>query len=47
VTEGVYDPRQGDFATAGSVDFELGVAQRGVRVSAAYGMFHTFRGLAL
>lgn len=47
VTEGVYDPRQGDFATAGSVDFDLGVARRGVRVSAAYGSFHTFRGLAL
>jgi TonB family protein len=47
VTEGVYDPRQGDFAIAGSVDFDLGVARRGVRTSAAYGMFHTFRGLAL
>jgi iron complex outermembrane receptor protein len=47
VTEGVYDPRQGDFATAGSVDFDLGVARRGVLTSAAYGMFHTFRGLAL
>lgn len=47
VTEGVYDPRQGDFATAGSIDFDLGVARRGVQLSAAYGMFHTFRGLAL
>ena len=25
VTEGVYDPRQGDFAVAGSIDFDLGV----------------------
>ena len=47
VTEGVYDPRQGDFATAGSIDFDLGVTRRGVHASAAYGMFHTFRGLAL
>ena len=47
VTEGVYDPRQGDFATAGSIDFDLGVARRGVQLSASYGMFHTFRGLAL
>jgi TonB family protein len=47
VTEGVYDPRQGDFATAGSIDLDLGVARRGVRLSAAYGSFHTFRALAL
>src|SRR4051812_48987085 len=27
VVEGVYDPRQGDFAVAGSIDFDLGVAE--------------------
>ncbi|HEX6239563.1 MAG TPA: TonB-dependent receptor [Polyangiales bacterium] len=47
VTEGVYDPRQGDFAVAGSADFELGVEQRGLLFSSGYGSFHTFRELAL
>ncbi len=47
VVEGVYDPAQGDFAVAGSADFELGVEQRGARVSTSYGRFHTFRELAL
>lgn len=47
VTEGVYDPRQGDFATAGTVELDLGVATRGVLASAAYGSFDTFRALAL
>jgi iron complex outermembrane receptor protein len=47
VTEGVYDPRQGDFAVAGSADFELGVEQRGIRLSSGYGSFRTFRELAV
>lgn len=49
VVEGVYDPRQGDFATAGSIDFRLGVPERarGVRLSASYGSFDTFRALAV
>jgi iron complex outermembrane receptor protein len=47
VVEGVYDPAQGDFAVAGSADFELGVEQRGARVSTSYGRFDTFRELAL
>ncbi|HEY6880751.1 MAG TPA: TonB family protein, partial [Polyangiales bacterium] len=47
VIEGVYDPAQGDFAVAGSADFELGVEQRGARVSSSYGAFHTYRELAL
>ncbi len=47
VTEGVYDPRQGDFAVAGTVDFELGVEKRGIQLSSGYGSFHTFRELAL
>ncbi len=44
VREGVYDPRQGDFATAGSIDFRLGVEDRGVRITGSYGLFDTFRG---
>jgi iron complex outermembrane recepter protein len=47
VVEGVYDPAQGDFAVAGSADFELGVEQRGVRLASSYGAFHTFRELML
>ncbi len=47
VTEGVYDPAQGDFAVAGTVDFRLGVREqdRGVLSSTTYGSFHTFRQL--
>ena len=47
VIEGVYDPAQGDFAVAGSADFELGVEQRGILLSSSYGAFDTFRELAL
>jgi TonB family protein len=47
VTEGVYDPRQGDFATAGSVDLDLGVETRGTRLRAGYGSFNGVRALAL
>lgn len=45
VSEGVYDPRQGDFAVAGSIDMRLGVAaaDRGVRLRSSYGAFRTFR----
>jgi iron complex outermembrane recepter protein len=47
VTEGVYDPRQGDFATAGSIDFDLGVERRGIQLRTSYGSFDTFRALVL
>ncbi len=47
VIEGVYDPRQGDFATAGSIDFDLGVSRRGIQLRTSYGSFDTFRGLVL
>jgi iron complex outermembrane receptor protein len=47
VTEGVYDPRQGDFATAGSIDFDLGVERRGIQLRTTYGSFDTFRALIL
>ncbi|MCG5053359.1 MAG: TonB-dependent receptor [Myxococcales bacterium] len=39
VIEGPFDPRQGDFAVAGSARFELGLAQRGVSARAGYGSF--------
>jgi len=44
VTEGVTDPRQGDFAVAGSIDIRLGVpkAERGVQLRSSYGAFNTF-----
>lgn len=47
VTEGVHDPKQGDFAVAGSLDLTLGVARRGFLSRTAYGSFGTFRQLAL
>lgn len=47
VTEGVYDPRQGDFAVAGSVDFDLGVHKRGYRSLTHVGSFGTLRQLAV
>ncbi|MBM4360409.1 MAG: hypothetical protein FJ096_20065 [Deltaproteobacteria bacterium] len=47
VTEGVVDPRQGDFAVAGSVDFGLGVTERGFRLRTTAGSFGTLRQLVL
>jgi iron complex outermembrane recepter protein len=49
VSEGVYDPRQGDFAVAGSIDIGLGVNEdeRGLVVRSGYGSFGTFRELVL
>jgi iron complex outermembrane receptor protein len=38
-TPGVYDPRQGDFAVAGTLRFELGYDEPGVSASAALGSF--------
>jgi iron complex outermembrane recepter protein len=43
VTEGVYDPRQGDFAVAGTVDMQLGVEERGFHFATTYGSFNTLR----
>ena len=37
VTEGSFDPEQGDFAFAGSVNFKLGVPERGLRMGAGVG----------
>ncbi len=47
ITEGVHDPRQGDFAVAGSIDVRLGVADRGITSRTSYGSFDTFRQLAV
>ncbi|MCK5798809.1 MAG: TonB-dependent receptor [Deltaproteobacteria bacterium] len=45
VLEGAQDPRQGDFATAGSIDFDLGMARRGLLARVSAGSFGTWRGL--
>jgi iron complex outermembrane recepter protein len=47
VLEGPYDPRQGDFAAAGSANYELGVLERGTRLEASYGSFGTARFLGV
>lgn len=47
VLEGVYDPRQGDFAVAGSAELDLGVEERGVHLKYGRGSFGTDRALAL
>lgn len=47
VIEGVYDPEQGDFAVAGSVKFDLGVEERGLRAKMSLGSFGTARGVLL
>ncbi len=46
VTEGPYDPAQGDFGVAGTVEYQLGLKRRGLHVSGSYGSF-TSRRLAL
>lgn len=45
VLEGPYDPRQGNFAVAGSADYELGLARRGLYASYDLGSFGTRRAL--
>jgi len=47
VLEGPYDPRQGDFAAAGSADYQLGVLERGIRLEGGYGSFGTVRALGV
>ena len=41
---GPYDPRQGDFAVAGSMDFDLGYAEPGITLKAGAGSFGRRRG---
>ena len=47
VIEGPFDPHQGDFAEAGSAEYELGVTERGVRLEGWYGSFQSRRLMAL
>jgi iron complex outermembrane recepter protein len=47
VTEGPFDPHQGDFAVAGSARYELGVRDRGMRVELEHGSYGRQRYLAL
>jgi iron complex outermembrane recepter protein len=47
VVEGPYDPRQGNFAVAGSADYELGLTRRGLTGSYELGSFGTRRALLL
>lgn len=47
VLEGPFDPRQGNYAVAGSADYELGLADRGVTLKYTYGTWGTHRALAL
>ncbi|APR99335.1 TonB-dependent receptor domain-containing protein [Pajaroellobacter abortibovis] len=43
VIEGPFDPRQGDFAVAGSMNYQLGMKHRGLFAKSAYGSFDTRR----
>ena len=47
VVEGPFDPRQGNYAVAGSADYELGLTQRGLSARYTSGSFGTQRFLAL
>jgi len=47
VLEGPFDPRQGNFAVAGSAEYELGLEERGVGVQVGSGSYGTRRLLTL
>jgi len=47
VLEGPFDPRQGNFAVAGSADYELGLTRRGLTAKQTLGSFGTRRTLLL
>jgi TonB family protein len=47
VLEGPFDPRQGNYAVAGSADYELGLVQRGLTAKYTVGSFNTHRMLLL
>lgn len=47
VVEGPFDPRQGNFAVAGSAEYELGLAQRGLTAKYTVGSWNTHRLLFL
>jgi TonB family protein len=43
VNEGPFDPHQGNYAVAGSADYQLGLEKRGMTAKATYGAFNTQR----
>lgn len=43
VLEGPFEPRQGNFAVAGSVDYDLALERRGLVVQGSWGSFNTRR----
>ena len=43
VVEGPFDPRQGNYAVAGSADYQMGLAQRGLTVKGTVGTFNSQR----
>jgi iron complex outermembrane recepter protein len=45
VVEGPFDPRQGNYAVAGSADYELGLEKRGLTAKYTVGSYNTQRGL--
>ena len=45
VIEGPFDPRQGNYAVAGSVDYQLGLSERGAAAKLSVGSFGTYRAL--
>ena len=47
VIEGPFSPHQGDFAEAGSADYQLGVVDRRLELSTTFGSFNTRRTLVL
>ena len=47
VVEGPFDPRQGNFAVAGSAGYKLGLAERGLTMQYTLGSFGAHRGLVL
>jgi TonB family protein len=47
VLEGPFDPRQGNYAVAGSADYELGLEQRGLTARYTFGSFNSHRMLLL
>ncbi len=47
VVEGPFDPRQGNFAVAGSAEYQLGLAQRGITAKQMLGSYGASRTLLL
>jgi hypothetical protein len=47
ITEGAFDPEQGDFAFAGTAEYRLGVTDRGAQIKQGHGLWNTHRTLAI